>query len=132
MVGKTWKVSALAVLVGLIVCVGTQAQEKKPGKVYKAEDFTSKDYKVKEKGKATLVVAFPAGKSFHLSVRCKEKSDVNLFILDADKKEVKKDDSPGPDCDIDFKPEKAGNYTIEIRNLGPGNNVCTLKIEPGK
>jgi len=49
-------------------------------------------------------------------------------FFDAAKKVVAKDDSPGPSCDLTFTPKEAGKYTLEVRNLGPGDNRSTLKV----
>jgi hypothetical protein len=125
MFGKSWKVCGLAVLFALVVCFSTRAQDEKTPK---ADNFKSKKYQVKEKGKASVTLAFQGGKTYKLTVKSTGKPDVNLFVYDADKKEVAKDDSPGPDCEIDFKPAKAGKYTLEIRNLGPGNTTSTLSV----
>ena len=62
-------------------------------------------------------------------MRSKEKTDINLFIYDADKKLVAKDDSPGPDCDVSFTPGEAGKLKLVVRNLGPGENRSTLKVK---
>jgi hypothetical protein len=132
MFGKSWKVYGLAVLFALVVCFSTRAQDKKPDKTPRAEEFKSKKYEVKEKGNARVPLVFQAGKTYTLIVESTGKPDVNLFVMDADKKAVAKDDSPGPDCKISFKPEKTGTYTLEIRNLGPGNTTSTLKVEVGK
>jgi hypothetical protein len=87
---------------------------------------------VKEKGKVEVALTFPAGKEAVVTVRCAKKTDVNLFVYDSAKKLVVKDDSPGPDCDVKFTPKEAGTYTLEIRNLGPGDNRCTLKVKLAK
>jgi hypothetical protein len=130
MYGKIGRVYALAGLFLLAVLCRTWAQDTKakeePGK---AEEFKSKTFDLKEKGKKHITLIFPEGKKATITVRSKEKTDINLFIYDDKKKEVAKDDSPGPDCDIEFTPKKAGKYTLEIVNLGKGANSSTLKIE---
>jgi hypothetical protein len=65
-------------------------------------------------------------------VKSVKKSDVNLFIYDAKKKLVAKDDSPGPDCEVSFTPKKDGELTLVVRNLGPGKNRSTLKVKVSK
>lgn len=130
--GKSRRLGALAVLVALVLLGGTRAEDTKPGDVSKAEDFKGKTFNLKAKGKGHVTLAFPAGRKVTLTVKSDGKSDVNLFVLDADKKVVAKDDSPGPDCDLTFTPTKAGNYTLEVRNLGPGANKSTLKVNLAK
>ena len=56
----------------------------------------------------------------------------HLFVYDAAKKVVAKDESPGPSCDIKFTAKEAGKYTLEVVNLGPGDNKSTLKVEFAK
>ena len=131
--GKRWRLGVVAVLFALALLLrGTRADDVKPTDEGKAEDFKGKTFDLKEKGKAAITLSFPAGKEAVLTVRSEKESDVNLFVYDADKKVVAKDDSPGPSCDIKFKPEKAGKYTLEVVNLGPGENKSTLKVAYSK
>src|SRR5262249_49805039 len=109
-----------------------RAEEVKPIDGGKAAEFKSKSFDVKEKGKVVVALTFPAGKEAVVTVRGEKKSDIHLFVYDAGKKVVAKDDSPGPDCDVKFTPKEAGTYTFEIRNLGPGDNRCALKVELAK
>jgi hypothetical protein len=118
---------ALALLVS-----GAAAQESKVLDGGKAEEFKGKTFDIKAKGKAVIKLTFPAGKKASITVRSKKQTDVHLFVLDANKKTIAKDDSPGPSCDLTFAPRKAGPYLLEVRNLGPGDNSCTLKVEFGK
>ena len=85
-----------------------------------------------EKAKAAIILTFASGKEAKLTVKSDKNSDVNLFIYDADKKVVAKDDSPGPDCEIKFTPKASGKYTVEVVNLGPGDNKSNLKVEFAK
>src|SRR5262245_10743003 len=64
----------------------------------KVEDFKEKKFDLKEKGLAGILLTMPAGKKFAVSVRSEKKTDINLFVYDAAKKLVAKDDSPGPEC----------------------------------
>ena len=130
--GTIRRAGALAAVFSLAVLIGVRAEDAKTADDAKAEDFKSKEFvlKANEKGKVTL--SFPAGKTFAVTVRSTKETDVNLFIYDADKKVVEKDDSPGPNCDLTFTPKKAGKYTLEVVNKGPGVNTSTLKVELGK
>jgi hypothetical protein len=128
MAGKSWRVFAVAALFAVAVLCSARAEEvKKAADEAKAEDFKDKTFKLKEKGKGHVTLVFPAGKTFAITVKG-GKADVNLFIY-AGKKVVAKDDSPGPECDLKFTPKAAGTYTLEVVNLGPGDNRCTLKVE---
>jgi hypothetical protein len=98
----------------------------------KAEEFKGKTFDLQEKGKAAIALTFPAGKEAVITVRGEKKTDIHLFVYDAAKKLVGKDDSPGPECDLTFTAKEAGPYTIEIRNLGPGENRAALKVVVGK
>ena len=130
---KVWRVGVTVALVALAVLLGTvRAKDDKPIDGGKAEEFKSKAFDVKEKGMVVVALTFPAGKEAVVTVRGEKKTDVHLFVYDAAKKVVVKDDSPGPNCDVKFTPKKAGTYTLEIRNLGPGDNRCTLKVEIAK
>jgi hypothetical protein len=130
--GKAWRVCGPAALVALaaLLC-GARAEDAKPTDEGKAEEFKGKTFDLKEKGRAAIMLAFPAGKEAAVSVRSEKKTDINLFVYDADKKVVAKDDSPGPSCDLKFTPKEAGKYTLEVQNLGPGDNRSTLKVKVG-
>jgi hypothetical protein len=127
-----WQICVAAALVALVVMYGPGAQGGKTTDGGKAEEFKSKAFEVKEKGKAAITLTFPAGKEATITVRSDKKTDVNLFVYDAAKKVIAKDDSPGPSCDLTVMAKEAGPLTLEIRNLGPGDNRCTLKVEFAK
>jgi hypothetical protein len=129
---KNWGGCVLAALFGLVVLSAAPAQDAKPTDLGKAEDFKGKTFDLKEKGEAAVVLTFPAGKKASLTLRGEKKTDVHLFVYDANKKVVAKDDSPGPNCDVDFTPKKDGKFILVIRNLGPGPNRVPLKVELAK
>jgi hypothetical protein len=114
---------------GLAVLLVARADDAKPTDGGKAEEFKSKTFDLKEKGRAAVTLSFPAGKNASITVRSENKTDVHLFVLDDARKVVAKDDSPGPSCDLSFTAKEAGKFTLEVRNLGPGANRSTLKIE---
>jgi hypothetical protein len=140
--GKTRRACIFTVLVALAMLCGQRTGYVKADDVKledvkatdegKVEDFKGKKFDLKEKGRAGIILTFPAGKKFSVTVRSDQKTDVNLFIFDAAKKQVAKDDSPGPDCDLAFTPKEAGKYTLVVVNKGPGENRSTLKVEPAK
>jgi len=125
--GKSWKALVLALAFAFVALCGARAEEDKD-KEHKAEDFKGKTFELKAKdGKAHITLTFAADKKAEITVKSDTKTDVNLYIWDADKKEVAKDDSPGPDCKIEFTPKKAGKYTLELRNIGKED--CKSKLE---
>jgi len=127
--GKSWRVCALAALCvfALAVLSRTPAEEAKETEAGKAEKFKGKTFKLKAKGKASITLIFPA-KEATVTVKSEKETDVNLYVYDADKKVVAKDDSPGPSCELTFTPKEAGKFTLEVVNLGPGDNKSTLKV----
>jgi hypothetical protein len=130
-VKKLW-VPALVVLGALLALSSLKAADVKPIDEGKAEEFKGKSYDVDEKGKAVVTLAFPAGKEATITVHGAKKTDVFLFVFDADGKQVAKDDSPGPDCEIKLTPKEAAKYTLEIRNQGPGATSAALKVAYAK
>jgi hypothetical protein len=130
--GKRWRLGALAALFAFVVVCVTRAEDDKATDEGKAEEFKGKTFDLKAKGRAKVALTFPAGKKASVSVRSEKETDVNLFVYDEAKKVVAKDDSPGPSCDVTFTPKKAGKYTLELVNLGPGSNRSTLKVAFGK
>jgi hypothetical protein len=132
MAATCWRWCVLASLVALLALGATQAGDVKPTDEGKADDFKGKAFDLKEKGKAAIILEFSAGKEFNVTVRSDKNSDVNLYIYDAAKKLVAKDDSPGPSCDLKFAPKEGGKYLLEVVNLGPGENRSTLKVEAAK
>jgi hypothetical protein len=126
------RAGALVALLVFVAPWGTRAEDAKATDGGKAEAFKGKTFDLKADGRAAVLLAFPAGKTFSVTVRSEKKTDVHLFIYDSAKKVVAKDDSPGPSCDITFTPKAAGKYTLEVVNKGPGSNSSTLKVAPGK
>jgi hypothetical protein len=129
--GKNWRVGAVAILAVIVTLSAVGAEGDKPIDGGKAEKFKGKTFELKVNGKAKIALAFPADKTAQLTVRSKKESDINLFVYDSEGKEVAKDDSPGPSCDIKFTPTRAGKYTLEILNKGPVANSSTLKVTFG-
>ena len=130
---RLWRVVMPVALIalGTLLC-GAPAQDVKATDAGKAEEFKGKTFDLKEKGKAAIKLTFPAGKKVSVTVRSDKQTDINLFVYDAAKKVVAKDDSPGPSCDLTFTPKEAGPYTLEVSNLGPGDNRSTLKVDFSK
>jgi hypothetical protein len=125
--GLSWRVSVLAVWCALVMLCGTRADEAKPKDLGKAEKFKGKTFDVKDKGDVAFTLTFPAGKA-KVVVKSKQKTDINLFVYDAEGKEIAKDDSPGPDCEVTFTLKEAGKVKLVLKNLGPGDNKSTVKV----
>ncbi|MBI1914573.1 MAG: hypothetical protein HYS12_07520 [Planctomycetes bacterium] len=129
---KSWRVCLAVALFGLVVLSGTWAEDVKPTDEGKAEAFKGKTFDLKEKGEAALTLTFPGGKNATVTVKSDKKTDVNLFVYDVAKKLLVKDDSPGPNCEVSFTPTAAVKLTLVLRNLGPGDNRSTLKVNVSK
>jgi hypothetical protein len=132
MEGNSWRVSALASLLGLVLLCGLRAEDAKPSDEGKAEDFKGKVFDLKDKGEAAILLAFTANSKVEISVKSDEKTDVNLFVYDSANKLIAKDDSEGPDCLLKFTVKEDGKLKLVVRNLGPGKNRSTLKVKVEK
>jgi hypothetical protein len=149
MLRKSCCAYVVMVLLGLLVPVTVRADDIRtpsgdggspgaPGKkgviadAGKLEDFKGKKLDLKEKGEATFTLSFPGDKDVFIHVTSEKKSDVNLFVYDAAKKEVAKDDSPGPECTVAFKLKSPQKLTLVVRNLGPGANSSMVQAGMGK
>jgi hypothetical protein len=131
MTRKIGGVCALATLIAVVALGGSRADVIVADGV-KAGEYKGAGIDLKEGEKGTLKLSFKAGKKVTVTVKSEKKSDVNLMVYDADKKEIAKDDSPGPDCKLTFTPEKDGELTIVVLNKGPGANRSTVKVDIAK
>jgi hypothetical protein len=130
----TWKnrqVGVLAALFALAVLCGVQAAEVKPTDEGNGADFKGKTVEMKDKGEFAIILAFPAGKEVIATTKGDKETDVHLFVYDADKKEVGKDTSPGPKCEVKFTPAKDGKFKLLVSNTG-GTNKVTLEVKLAK
>jgi hypothetical protein len=132
MEGKSLRVVVLAIVCGLVVVCGGRSEDVKPTDEGKAAEFKGKSFDIKEKGEAAILLAFEAGTRVTVTVTSDKKSDVNLFVYDAAKKQIAKDDSPGPNCELSFTPKEDGKLTLVVRNQGPGENRSTLRVRIAK
>ena len=53
-------------------------------------------------------------------------TDVDIFVFDAEGKEVAKDDNFTDLALVRWVPAKTQEYTIKVRNLGNADNTCTM------
>lgn len=128
MSGKSWRLCAMAALFALAALNPTRADDAKATDAGKAAEFKGKTFDLKEDGKVAFKLEFPADKKVSITVKGEKQSDIHLFVYDADKKQVAKDDSPGPDCLVTFTPKEAGKLTVVVHNKGPGANRAAVKV----
>ena len=102
MVWKNSRVCAVAALFTLAVLWAARAEDVKPSDEGKAADFKSKTFDLKAKGEAAIILTCAAGKEVVATTKGAKETDVHLFIYAEDKKEVGKDTSPGPKCEVKF------------------------------
>jgi hypothetical protein len=125
---KTWRVCAMAVLFVLAAFSTVRAEDAKPADEGKAADFKGKKFDLKEDGKVAFKLEFQADKKVSITVKGEKQSDIHLFVYNADKKQVAKDDSPGPDCLVTFTPKETGTLVVVVHNKGPGANRAAVKV----
>jgi hypothetical protein len=82
----------------------------------------------KEKGEVAVLLPFAADRPVTVTTNGEKQTDVQLFIQDGDK-EVGKDTSPGPKCEVKFTPTKDGTFKLLVKNEGPGPNTVTLEVK---
>jgi hypothetical protein len=131
MAWKNWQVKGLVALFALTVLCGVRAEDVKPTDEGKGEDFKGKTVETKDNGEFAILLAFSAGKEVTATTKGAKETDVHLFVYDENKKEVGKDTSPGPKCEVKFTPEKDGKYKLLVRNSG-GTNTVTLEVKVAK
>jgi hypothetical protein len=125
---ENWVASVLAVACAIVASGAGLARDDKPTDGGKGSAFESKAYAMKDKGEVAVVLTFEADKEVTVTTDGEKETDVNLFIYDGAKKEVGKDTSPGPKCEVKFTPKKAGKYRLLVKNSGGANKV-TLKVK---
>jgi hypothetical protein len=126
------QVGTLATLFALAVLCGVRAAEVDPTDEGKGTEFKGKTVEMKDKSEFAILLAFPAGKEVTATTKGEKETDVHLFVYAKDKKEVGKDITPGPTCEVKFTPAKAGKFKFLVRNLGPGANKVTLEVKVAK
>jgi hypothetical protein len=131
MTWKNWRVGALAVLSALAVLCGVRAEEAKPTDEGKGSEFKGKAVAMEDKGEFAILLTFAAGKEVTATTKGDKETDVHLFVYDENEKEVGKDTSPGPKCEVKFTPAKDGKFKLLVRNSGGANKV-TLEVKVAK
>ncbi len=126
---KNWVANALAVACAMLASSAAIAQDDKPIDGGKGSAFKSKVFEIKDKGEVAVLLTFAAGKDVTVTTNGEKETDVHLFINDGDKKEVGKDTSPGPKCEVKFTPKTDGTFKLLVKNNGPGANKVTLAVK---
>ena len=129
MVWKNWQLSGLAVIFALVALCGVRAADVKPTDEGKGADFKGKTVETKDNGEFAILLAFSADKEVTATTKGAKETDVHLFVYDENKKEVGKDTSPGPKCEVKFTPKKDGKFKLLVKNNGPGANKVTLEVK---
>jgi hypothetical protein len=126
---KNW-VACVMVVAGAMVASGAAvARDDEPTDEGKGSAFKSKAYEMKEKGEVAILLTFAAGDAVTVTTDGDKKTDVHVFVYDYDKKEIGKDTSPGPKCEVKFTPKKDGKFKLLVKNNGPGANRVTLEVK---
>jgi hypothetical protein len=128
---KNWLACALAPLFAVAVLYSTRAAETKPTDEGNGADFKGKTVEMADKGAFAITLNLPAGKEVTATTKGDKQTDVHLFVFDDENKEIGKDTSPGPKCEVKFTPAKEGKYRFLVRNSGGANNV-TLEVAVAK
>jgi hypothetical protein len=128
---KNWQVRVLAILFTLAVLCAVRAEDAKLTDEGKGSDFKGKTVEMKDKGEFAVLLDFSAGKEVTATTKGDKETDVHLFVYDPNQKEVGKDTSPGPKCEVKFTPAKDGKYKLVVRNSG-GTNKVTLQVKVAK
>jgi hypothetical protein len=131
MMWKKRQVSVLAALFALALLCTARADETKATDEGEAAQFKGKAVEMKDKGEFAVILACSAGKEVTATTKGEKETDVHLFVYDPNNKEVGKDVSPGPKCEVKFTPAEDGKFKLLVRNAGGANNV-TLEVKVGK
>jgi hypothetical protein len=126
---KNWVACVLVVACAMVASGAAIARDDEPIDEGTGSAFKSKAYEMKEKGEVAILLMFEAGKAVTATTKGDNETDVHLFIYDGDKKEVGKDTSPGPKCEVQFTPKKDGKFKLLVKNNGPGANKVTLEVK---
>jgi hypothetical protein len=130
MMWKKRQVSVLAALFALALLCTARADETKATDEGEAAQFKGKTVEMKDKGEFAVILACSAGKEVTVTTKGEKETDVHLFVYDPNNKEVGKDVSPGPKCEVKFTPAEDGKFKLLVRNAGGANNV-TLEVKVG-
>jgi len=125
---KNWVVSIVAVACAMAAPCVVVALDGKPTEGRSASASKSMVFEIKEKSEVAILLPFATGE-VTATTNGDKQTDVHLFIYDEDNKEVGKDTSSGPTCEVKFTPMKKGTFKLLVKNEGPGSNKVTLDVK---
>jgi hypothetical protein len=126
---KNWVLSVMAVACAMAAPGVVVALDDKPTEGGRGSALKSIVFEIKEKSEVAVLLPFAPGREATVTTKGDKQTDVHLFIYDGDNKEVGKDTSPGPKCDVKFTPTKEGTFKLLVKNEGPGPNTVTLEVK---
>jgi hypothetical protein len=109
--------------------VKTADRDETPTEGSKESGVKRTVFEMKEKGEVAVLLPFAADKPVTVTTNGEKQTDVHVFIQDGDNKEVGKDTSAGPKCEVKFTPTKEGTFKLLVKNDGPGSNKVTLEVK---
>jgi len=126
---KNWVVSVVAVACAMAAPHVVVALDDKPTEGGRESALKSMVFEIKEKSEVAVLLPFAPGREATVTTKGDKQTDVHLFIYDGDNKELGKDTSPGPKCEVKFTPMKEGTFKLLVKNEGPGSNKVTLEVK---
>jgi hypothetical protein len=122
---KTYRVSVINVGEGDNKCTLTHTGKIEQPSFGKTTEL--KPFQVAADGTKEFDVKLKEGQWSAVWVSGAKATDVDVFVFGPDGVEVTNDEHVSKDAFVSFVPKETGTYRIEVRNLGPGENTCTLK-----
>ncbi|MCI0681265.1 MAG: hypothetical protein L0Y71_04105 [Gemmataceae bacterium] len=122
---KTYRISVVNIGPGGNRCTLTHTGKEE--KIDFGKLAQTKPFNIAENGRHTIDVKLAEGKWAAAWVTGQKATDVDVYVFDPDGNEIAKDEHLSKDCFVSFMPKAAGVYRIEVRNLGEGDNTCTMK-----
>ncbi len=122
---KTYRVSVINIGPGGNKCTLThtgQVENPDFGKLVQ-----TKPVNIAENATHILKIPLKEGQMSAVWVTSERATDVDLFVFDPDGNEVAKDEHFSKDAFVSFVPKQTGAYRVEVKNLGEGENTCTVK-----
>lgn len=122
---KTYRISVINLGQGGNTCTLTHSgKDEKPdfGKIVQ-----TKPIKIAEGAMHVVNTKLEEGKWSAVWAHGENATDVDIVVFGPDGSEIAKDHHVSKDAFVSFLPKQSGRYRIELRNLGPGDNVCTVK-----
>jgi hypothetical protein len=117
-------------LLALALLVPSAAGQEKDKEKLKA-DKTVETWKVEldEDKNDDKPIDVKQGEVIQISVQSETKGDVDLIVLDANKKRVAADVTYGPNCFVKFTAAKTEQYTVQVKNWGPGASKSVVELK---